>query len=316
MVQRRNVFSTSFTGPGNLRESVTRYQKEILGPPPGRPRGAALAELTKLPGFSDRIAKIRADSKEYTRNGLQERVAQVKPNPIDHELLASFVRSQVEAAPNSTFMNASTIELHTASGDNPGQALESITLPAENPYQYDRVRVEGEGDGLNYGGLAFQAFTPFPFLMPLWGGSGGTRAEKSVIYKFQYTPPADGRYEFSVYLLGWGAYALAADDGWPDSKEVSCGLYGQIIAPLDAFSSGPTHATMFERGDDNILEADTFAAAYEFRSSAQCQGGVQLDLSAGLAAAVLARGDGSTAEMDFSLEKGGFACLGLTVTQV
>jgi hypothetical protein len=242
-------------------------------------------------------------------------MAKVRSEQVDQDLLDSLVRSRAEeASSRSKFIQAHAFKLSTASSDDP-PAKVNETLNPPSFYQHDHIHVEGEGDGLDYAAVIRTALI-FPFLLPIGWPAVGTGAGAHAQYDFTFTPPVDGQYSFSALLIAYGTYALAADDGWPDSKEAACNVYGQLYAPNDDPATDKGYQVMFDRGDDNILEADNFSVMTEVSRIAHCKGGTALDLHAGIQALVMARGDGSIADMDLSQQTGAFVCLGLTVTQL
>jgi hypothetical protein len=95
-------------------------------------------------------------------------------------------------------------------------------------------------------------------------GSSGANAEAKLVYfGFNFTPPESTEYECLGFMNLYGAYAVYADDGWPDSKhasvEIACGiitgdpLEGPLVGIADV-PGIPTEASqpILSRGGDNI----------------------------------------------------------------
>ncbi len=308
--------TASVGGPRKIGELLAgRQKRESSMPLYGRPRATALAEWLTQVDFREHLKKIRADSAEYTRKGLKDLMATVRPERIDREGIEKFVQAQAKASSSrSSLFSAEALTLRSASSGDP-EPRERLLQPGSF-YQYDHIHVDGEGDGLDYQTL-FSTLFIAPFLLPIASlGGSGTWAYAQPSWEFSFTPTDPGDYAFSATLIASGTYALAADDGWPDSKEAACKITASLYAPSNLATVNTRNRVMFDRRDDNILEAESFFFIDKVSSVGYCEAGVEVKPQAAIFAEIMARGDGSHADLDCSGNVGFFACMGLNVTQL
>ena len=279
----------------------------------GRPRGAALQEvLRENPAIAQQLDRIRADSTAYTREGLRRLVTNHRAPDVDFRELRKSALEQRPTDNRAEHLRLSSMRLITASSSDPVPLSGEIAL-TQDPNQQLHAHIDG--DGLGWTLEPAMAFAmPFGFAVPVTTDKWN---EAVAGFSVDFNAPAEGQYILTVTLAAYGTYALAADDGWPDSKNARA----SVIAAIDGKALTPSMYSdmnaveFFAKGDDNILETGSFSGIETLKSMVYLKKGSR-QLWASIKAQVSARGEGSIADLDLSGTTGGAACLAFSVTPI
>ncbi len=279
----------------------------------GRPRGAALQGLlSENPAFAQQLERIRADSVSYTQEGLRQLISSRPAKAVDFRELRKSALEQAPPDKRTEQLRVSSMSRVSASSSDPTLLSGEISLTQDATQE---LHAHVDGDGLGWAPEYAVAFAiPFGFLFPYTTDKWDRKAAS---FEFDYTAPADGKYILTVTLAAYGTYDLAADDGWPDSKNAEA----RVTAAIDGHALTPSDYThmnardIFHKGDDNILEAGTFSGIVTLKSMVELRKGPQ-EMWAAIKAEVSARGDGSTADLNLSGPTGGAACFAFDIVPV
>lgn len=290
----------------------------------GRPR---LREKAESNSASRRaihllIAEAVRESSKRMESELQRRRAEVTAPKLNREFLEGLRTRYGELNQHASLLDASSVRVRTFSGTSEPPIQEGpINLGPTAIYQYGVAEAKGSGLGWS-DSLILQAFliSPIVFLPLALDGSGDADAgAATAAYWFEFTPPADGEYEFRSLVMALGTFEIkSADAPWTDKEAkawVGANLSAKGQAPEDSFYA--EQMTLFNRRVAKVAEMDQVLGIGWVEASSFCRGGVKLSLLVDLKAVAYARGDESYAKVDLSQANGGcFVCTGVWVTKI
>jgi hypothetical protein len=206
----------------------------------------------------------------------------------------------------------------------PPDLLKIYLSPSPAVYQHCHVHAAGKGDGIGAS-------------VWLWGFDDEQWDSCRVDYDFSFTPLSNGTYNIWTSILSAGPYYLVADDGALNSKNVTCGLgvtfkvqqkYTVPVTPMPGVVGSamlsPTMSSfdyyegfnLFEDGGQNISVQDSAIGTHVFDQTFYFLQNNPVTINLSFTALVVARGDGSVADLDLSGNNGAIACPGVQITQI
>ena len=166
----------------------------------GEPRGAALQRVLRENTItSEQLDRLRTDSSNFTRKGLQQLMSMRRGRDVNRRELRESALRLLPPGTAGDELRMKSARLLTASSDDPTPLSDEIKLDGDS---FGSMHVHSEGDGLGWTldpGAALGI--PFGFMIPF---NTDNQKNSGMYFEYDYTAPATRRYLFSVCVCAYG----------------------------------------------------------------------------------------------------------------